>query len=178
MALYSICVPFWMIVNLVIVIHCVPAKKQLDYNQEDPFLYAQNMDTYYENNLLNLDNNKQSSLDDHSQCGTRVGRFETSRTSKIIGGRPVIYGAVPWQVQIQHFNFEQATFAHHCGGAVIGERLILSAAHCLQVGVILLTSITFTQWFFIGFQCEVSSSGHWGAQSDGAGSARAQLSSR
>lgn len=125
------CVTFWIGVNILPVFDCSPVKKQLDYNQDDPLLYANNMDTYYESNYLSLDDKPR--VMNNSQCGTRGGRFQLRRTSKIIGGMPVIYGEHPWQVQIQHFNFESATFVHHCGGAVVGERLILSAAHCLQV---------------------------------------------
>lgn len=130
------CVKFWLTVNLFLAAECVPAKKQLDYQQEDPILYAQNMDTFYENNFLNFgDMPAPQVLNNASQCGTREGRFQ-SRRSKIIGGMDAIYGEYPWQVQIQSFNFEKETFQHHCGGAVVGERLILSAAHCLQVGEI------------------------------------------
>lgn len=114
---------------LITIVQSIPVKKQLNFNQVDKF--AQSMDKFYELNYLNLVDNKEPM--DMNQCGTRSGRFQSKRTSKIIGGSPVIYGEFPWQVQIQHFNFENATFEHHCGGAVIGERLILSAAHCLDV---------------------------------------------
>lgn len=129
-------VKLWILVQIISLVNGGPTKlhkKQIDYNKEDPLLFAHNMDTYYETNYLHLED-KPSDMSNASQCGTRHGRFQPRRTSKIIGGASVIYGEYPWQVQIQHFNFEKATFVHHCGGAVVGERLILSAAHCLQVG--------------------------------------------
>lgn len=130
---FSAFVKLLILVQLISMVNCGPAKvdKQLNYNKDDPLLYAENMDKYYENNYLNLSDKVQMS--DASLCGTRFGRFQPRRSSRIIGGMPVIYGEFPWQVQIQHFNFEKASFEHHCGGAVVGERLILSAAHCLQV---------------------------------------------
>lgn len=66
-------------------------------------------------------------------CGTRSVHFNPKRNGKIIGGNTAPYGAFPWQVEIQIFNYEKATFEHHCGAAVIGERIVLTAAHCTEV---------------------------------------------
>ncbi|XP_039752290.1 trypsin-like [Pararge aegeria] len=65
------------------------------------------------------------------QCGTRTVDF-TLRRGKIVGGSEAPYGAFPWQVEIQMLNADKLTFEHHCGGAVIAERLVLSAAHCFD----------------------------------------------
>ncbi|VVD06090.1 unnamed protein product [Leptidea sinapis] len=65
------------------------------------------------------------------QCGTRTVDF-TLRRGKIVGGSEAPYGAFPWQVEIQMLDPDKLTFDHHCGGAVIQERLVLSAAHCFD----------------------------------------------
>ncbi|XP_059057775.1 serine protease 30-like [Achroia grisella] len=66
------------------------------------------------------------------QCGTRTVDFNPRRTGKIVGGTETPYGAFPWQVEIQMLDHDKLEFEHHCGGAVIGERLVLSAAHCFD----------------------------------------------
>ncbi|XP_050557909.1 trypsin-like [Spodoptera frugiperda] len=66
------------------------------------------------------------------QCGTRTVDFNPRRTGKIVGGTETPYGAFPWQVEIQMLDVDKLTFEHHCGGAVIAERLVLSAAHCFD----------------------------------------------
>uniref|UniRef100_A0A336K7N4 Acrosin n=1 Tax=Culicoides sonorensis TaxID=179676 RepID=A0A336K7N4_CULSO len=66
------------------------------------------------------------------ECGTRVVNFDPLRKGKIVGGTSTPYGAYPWQVEIQMFQLDLVKFVHHCGGAVIGKNLVLTAAHCLE----------------------------------------------
>ncbi|XP_022187033.1 serine protease 27 [Nilaparvata lugens] len=69
------------------------------------------------------------------QCGTRSVSHQPLRTggatAKIVGGSAANYGAYPWQVEIQAYRPEKRKFEHHCGGAVVGERVVLTAAHCI-----------------------------------------------
>lgn len=74
----------------------------------------------------------ENSLLFHETCGTRTVLFNPQRTPKIVGGSVAPYGAFPWQVEIQIFRYEKSNFEHHCGGAVIGDNLVITAAHCLE----------------------------------------------
>lgn len=56
------------------------------------------------------------------------------KQSRIYGGNIAVYGMNPWQVGIQKsistsfFNYN----LHHCGGTIINEYWVLSAAHCFR----------------------------------------------
>lgn len=69
-------------------------------------------------------------------CGMRTIRHYPRRNGKIVGGSVAPYGAYPWQVEIQIFNADKNVYEHHCGGAIVGDRLILTAAHCIYVSMV------------------------------------------
>lgn len=60
-------------------------------------------------------------------CGKRSFKIPTPR---IVGGRPAQDGEFPWQVSIQNKN-KNGTYMHFCGGTILSNYTILTAAHCL-----------------------------------------------
>ena len=50
----------------------------------------------------------------------------TARSGKIYRGRDAQVGQYPYQVSIQ------TSGVHVCGGSIISEKWILTAAHCLE----------------------------------------------
>lgn len=45
---------------------------------------------------------------------------------RIVGGEETSILDHPYQASVQYFNF------HYCGGAVISEKFVVSAAHCMS----------------------------------------------
>lgn len=60
-----------------------------------------------------------------ARCGIRqVNR----RDSKIVGGTSTFHGQYPWAASIR---IKYANNRHHCGGSLINDQWILTAAHCV-----------------------------------------------
>lgn len=63
------------------------------------------------------------------ECGVRSANF-SSRETRIIGGKRAAVGQYPWVVAL--FRTEDCSnFEQICGGSIISERWVLTAAHCV-----------------------------------------------
>lgn len=52
------------------------------------------------------------------------------RTKRIVGGSSAVEGQWPWQVIIKESKFFGTLTDYKCGGALISDRFVLTAAHC------------------------------------------------
>lgn len=83
------------------------------------------------------DRTKEFSRSSHlfsSNCGIQGVNLRRSPRSipRIVGGVPAELGEFPWLAMIFYSNSEK----HECGGVLISEQFLLTAAHCLT-GLIL-----------------------------------------
>lgn len=63
-------------------------------------------------------------------CGSRGVTWRPERSPRVVGGEVPPYGAVPWLVDLRR------GLEHHCGGAIVSRRLVLTAAHCYTEGLV------------------------------------------
>eukprot|EP00094_Tigriopus_californicus_P011179 TCALIF_10788-PA protein Name:"Similar to OVCH2 Ovochymase-2 (Bufo japonicus)" AED:0.11 eAED:0.11 QI:0/0.6/0.16/0.83/1/1/6/0/354 len=52
------------------------------------------------------------------------------RQQKVVGGKPFHYGDAPWLASIKYRDGND--FYTYCGGTLISDRFVLTAAHCVQ----------------------------------------------
>ncbi|XP_050308813.1 venom protease isoform X2 [Anthonomus grandis grandis] len=56
----------------------------------------------------------------YCECGIR------NENSRIVGGKPTIENEFPWMARLSYFN------RFYCGGMLINDRYVLTAAHCVK----------------------------------------------
>jgi len=64
----------------------------------------------------------------HSLCIVECGRVLTS--THIVNGEEAIPHSWPWQISLQE-DFGWGGFLHFCGGTLISDRFVITAAHCI-----------------------------------------------
>ena len=70
-----------------------------------------------------------SPISQQSSCGKRSIEFLSIR---IIGGRTAQPGEFPWQVAIEKRINHTEKFGEYCGGSILSQNTILTAAHCFH----------------------------------------------
>lgn len=58
----------------------------------------------------------------------KCGRPRFNTRARIIGGRRADRGAHPWQVML----WNKSAKRHFCGGTLITDRWVVTAAHCVH----------------------------------------------
>ena len=72
----------------------------------------------------------------HPVCGQRLVESQNVATvDRVVGGKSALRGQYPWQAQIRAFNDTVKAWGHYCGGVIISERFVLTAAHCMTLAL-------------------------------------------
>lgn len=69
----------------------------------------------------------------YPQCGRSPN--DVVEFGRIVGGDDSSYGEFPWQVQIRELSLRGGSMSRHvCGGVIITNEFVLTAAHCMDLG--------------------------------------------
>ncbi|XP_054709107.1 trypsin-1-like [Uloborus diversus] len=62
----------------------------------------------------------------------RVARGE----QRVVGGRDVSEGEIPWQISLQRKSMKSGRIFHICGGSIIKKEWVVTAAHCVALALL------------------------------------------
>ncbi|XP_054931569.1 uncharacterized protein Rtca isoform X4 [Dermacentor andersoni] len=66
----------------------------------------------------------------NTECGSPTVQPDVEVADRIVGGQEAVPHSWPWQASIQMKSFWPA--AHFCGGVLVRNDLVITAAHCVQ----------------------------------------------
>ena len=64
-------------------------------------------------------------------CFLLQRRFFKTISRRIVGGEDTTIRDYPWQVSLQ-ISFDGSSWSHTCGGSIIDEKWVITAAHCVE----------------------------------------------
>uniref|UniRef100_A0A182WMS8 CLIP domain-containing serine protease n=1 Tax=Anopheles minimus TaxID=112268 RepID=A0A182WMS8_9DIPT len=102
---------------------------QKDVNTPDDtqFLTASRCGVFERKTLVccpGVKNSEKTSLPEPLNCGVQL-------SDRIVGGQPTKIDEFPWTALIE-YQKPDGRFGFHCGGSIINERYIVTAAHCIN----------------------------------------------
>lgn len=111
-------------------------RKFIDQIQYGSYYVAYTCNNHFSINgpkLRHCENNNQWS-DVLPECRPICGKSSNvfaHRRLRIVGGGPTMPGAWPWQVALEFDTFQPTFNSFHCGGTLIAENWVVTAAHCV-----------------------------------------------
>ncbi|KAF8791067.1 trypsin-1-like [Argiope bruennichi] len=55
---------------------------------------------------------------------------------RVVGGRDVSEGEIPWQISLQRKSMKSGRIFHICGGSIISREWVVTAAHCVALALL------------------------------------------
>ncbi|GFT87401.1 trypsin-1 [Nephila pilipes] len=92
----------------------------------------------YSSNAYELSNNLQEKMNftgrvpESNEQSDRTPKAE----ERVVGGRDVSDGEIPWQVSLQRKSMKSGRIFHICGGSIINREWVVTAAHCVALALL------------------------------------------